>query len=55
MKYLKVKISISGQSNGANVDYGTRQRDIEMSADYDEEKMYEALHAAIIHEEDTDK
>jgi hypothetical protein len=47
MKYLNIKISISGTSNGANVDYGARILEVELPSDFDEEKFFSECARAI--------
>lgn len=47
MKYLNVKISINGMSNGANVDYGSRILEVELPADFDEQKLFSECARAV--------
>ena len=54
MEFLTVRVQISGTSNGANVDYGARAADIELPADYDEEKIFDALLNKARHAEESE-
>ena len=51
MKYLTVKVSISGLANGANVSYGARIRDVVFPSDYDEERLFDLINETIGNEE----
>lgn len=55
MQYLTVKVIITGVSNGANIDYGSRQRDVEMTSKYDVENLFKDAMEGVIFAEDNDK